>query len=66
MTEAATITESTNAVVKNLAKSSMGIGEVIKVITSIAEQTNLLALNSTIKVARAGDAGKGFAVVPMK
>ncbi len=62
-TEAATITESTNEVVKNLANSSTGIGEVIKVITSIAEQTNLLALNATIEAARAGDAGKGFAVV---
>lgn len=62
-TEAASITESTNSFVINLSESSIGIGQVIKVITSIAEQTNLLALNATIEAARAGDAGKGFAVV---
>lgn len=49
--------------VRQLAESSLGIGNVIKVITSIAEQTNLLALNATIEAARAGESGKGFAVV---
>lgn len=40
--------------ISQLGKSSLEIGEVIKVITSIAEQTNLLALNATIEAARAG------------
>ncbi|MFK8081982.1 MAG: methyl-accepting chemotaxis protein [Granulosicoccus sp.] len=52
-----------DATVRQLAESSLGIGNVIKVITSIAEQTNLLALNATIEAARAGESGKGFAVV---
>ena len=55
--------ESANATVQRLGESSVGIGKVIKVITSIAQQTNLLALNATIEAARAGEAGKGFAVV---
>lgn len=54
---------STGVSIRQLADSSKGIGDVIKVINSIAEQTNLLALNATIEAARAGDAGKGFAVV---
>ncbi|OON98744.1 MAG: hypothetical protein ATN35_03790 [Epulopiscium sp. Nele67-Bin004] len=44
-------------------KSSISIGEIIKVIESIASQTNLLALNAAIESARAGEAGRGFAVV---
>ncbi|MCX6623206.1 MAG: globin-coupled sensor protein [Acidobacteria bacterium] len=55
--------DSANATVQRLGESSLGIGKVIKVITSIAQQTNLLALNATIEAARAGEAGKGFAVV---
>ncbi len=55
--------ESANLTVQRLGESSVGIGKVIKVITSIAQQTNLLALNATIEAARAGEAGKGFAVV---
>ena len=54
---------SANLTVQRLGDSSIGIGKVIKVITSIAQQTNLLALNATIEAARAGEAGKGFAVV---
>jgi methyl-accepting chemotaxis protein len=61
--QAVTIARSTDAVVRNLSESSVGIGNVVKVITTIAEQTNLLALNATIEAARAGESGKGFAVV---
>jgi methyl-accepting chemotaxis protein len=55
--------ESANLTIQRLGESSLGIGKVIKVITSIAQQTNLLALNATIEAARAGEAGRGFAVV---
>ena len=55
--------DSANLTIQRLGDSSLGIGKVIKVITSIAQQTNLLALNATIEAARAGEAGKGFAVV---
>jgi methyl-accepting chemotaxis protein len=55
--------ESANQTIQRLGESSVGIGKVIKVITSIAQQTNLLALNATIEAARAGEAGRGFAVV---
>ena len=61
--EAAVSVESTEATFDNLSESSVGIGTIIKVISSIADQTNLLALNATIEAARAGEAGKGFAVV---
>lgn len=50
-------------VMDRLGKSSLEIGNIVKVINSIAEQTNLLALNATIEAARAGESGKGFAVV---
>ena len=61
--EAVHVTDSTNAIIAKLGKSTSEIGDVIKLITSIAEQTNLLALNATIEAARAGEAGRGFAVV---
>lgn len=57
------IVEQTNHKITALGESSIGIGQVVKVITEIAGQTNLLALNATIEAARAGEAGKGFAVV---
>ena len=44
--------ESANGTIQRLGESSVGIGKVIKVITSIAQQTNLLALNATIEAAR--------------
>lgn len=61
--EAVRITESTNAIIAKLGRSTQEIGAVVKLITSIAAQTNLLALNATIEAARAGEAGRGFAVV---
>ena len=61
--EAVQLAKTTDVTVKQLGKSSLAIGSIIKVISSIAEQTNLLALNATIEAARAGEAGKGFAVV---
>lgn len=62
-TDAVDLVKETYKTMSKLSDSSVGIGSVIKVITSIAEQTNLLALNATIEAARAGEAGKGFAVV---
>ena len=61
--QAVDLATSTHQTVHDLGRSSVEIGEVVKVITSIAQQTNLLALNATIEAARAGEAGKGFAVV---
>jgi methyl-accepting chemotaxis protein len=61
--DAVTTVANTTATIAQLGESSIGISEVLRVITSIAEQTNLLALNATIEAARAGEAGKGFAVV---
>jgi methyl-accepting chemotaxis protein len=61
--DAVTTVAGTTTTIAQLGESSIGISEVLRVITSIAEQTNLLALNATIEAARAGEAGKGFAVV---
>lgn len=61
--KAVDVAKSTNETMSKLGKSTMEIGNVLKVISSIAEQTNLLALNATIEAARAGELGKGFAVV---
>ena len=55
--------QDTTAMIRRLADSVTGIGEIVALINDIAAQTNLLALNATIEAARAGEAGKGFAVV---
>jgi methyl-accepting chemotaxis protein len=55
--------QSSQAIIEELAESANKIGDVVKMISDIADQTNLLALNATIEAARAGEAGRGFAVV---
>jgi methyl-accepting chemotaxis protein len=55
--QAVDVAKSTNETMSKLGKSTMEIGNVLKVISSIAEQTNLLALNATIEAARAGELG---------
>lgn len=54
---------STDVRITELSKTSVHIGDVVKVISAIARQTNLLALNATIEAARAGESGRGFAIV---
>jgi methyl-accepting chemotaxis protein len=56
-------THASTEAVGRLGRSSVEIGDVVKVITGIAGQINLLALNASIEAARAGEAGRGFAVV---
>lgn len=51
------------AVIAELDRRAVEIGEITRTVAKISDQTNLLALNAAIEAARAGDHGRGFAVV---
>jgi methyl-accepting chemotaxis protein len=63
MERIATATNTVSEKMDSLAKRSIEIGKVVRVIQEISGQTNLLALNAAIEAARAGEQGRGFAVV---
>lgn len=63
MQQIKTGSETVEAAITALGKSSEEISHSVDVIAGIAEQTNLLALNAAIEAARAGEHGRGFAVV---
>jgi methyl-accepting chemotaxis protein len=52
-----------NAEIKELARVSARVGEIVQVSDQIADRTNLLALNAAIEAARTEDSGQGFGVV---
>ncbi len=67
------ISQSNDAIVKQISDSNVRMTDIVRVIREIAEktkvineivfQTKLLSFNASVEAARAGDHGKGFAVV---
>jgi methyl-accepting chemotaxis protein len=51
------------ALIAELERRALDIGEITRTVSRVSDQTNLLALNAAIEAARAGDHGRGFAVV---